>query len=96
MITFFQGHSTFTAEICEIRRIIDNANNKSLILGDEICSGTEINSAISIFIATLEKLHEKNSSFIFATHLHMVSDYKEITQLKNLQKKTYDSRVSSF
>ena len=83
----FQGHSTFTAEICEIRRIIENANSKSLILGDEICSGTEINSAISIFIAALEKLHQNNSSFIFATHLHMVSNYKEITQLENLQKK---------
>jgi len=83
----FQGHSTFTAEICELRRIIENANNKSLILGDEICSGTEINSAISIFIAALENLHENNSSFIFATHLHMISEYQEITHLKKLQKK---------
>ena len=83
----FQGHSTFTAEICELRRIIDNANNKSLILGDEICSGTEINSAMSIFIAALEQLHRNDCSFIFATHLHMISDYQEIKQLKNLQKK---------
>lgn len=83
----FQGHSTFTAEICELRRIIDNANNKSLILGDEICSGTEINSAISIFVAALERLHANDCSFIFATHLHMVSEYKEITTLERLQKK---------
>lgn len=94
----FQGHSTFTVEICELRRIIENANNKSLILGDEICSGTEINSAISIFVAALERLHENNCSFIFATHLHMVSNYNEIIDLANLQKKhmtvVYDAKNS--
>lgn len=83
----FQGHSTFTVEMCELRRIIDNANNKSLILGDEVCSGTEINSAISIFIAALQNLHKINCSFIFATHLHMISNYDEINELGNLQKK---------
>lgn len=83
----FQGNSTFTVELCELRRIVDNANNRSLILGDEVCSGTEINSAISIFVATLERLHRCNSSFIFATHLHMVSDYEEVNNLSNLQKK---------
>ena len=83
----FQGHSTFTAEICELRRIIDHCNNRSLILGDEICSGTEINSAISIFIAALERLHKNDSSFIFATHLHMISEYSEVNKLDKLQKK---------
>jgi DNA mismatch repair protein MutS len=59
-------------------------DENSLVLGDELCSGTEISSAISIFVAGITKLHQCKSSFIFATHLHEIVDYEEITGLKAL------------
>jgi DNA mismatch repair protein MutS len=55
-----------------------------LILGDEICSGTETESALSIFVAALANLHAKNTSFIFATHFHEIVNYDEITSLTRL------------
>ena len=44
----------------------------SLILGDELCSGTESDSALSIFMAGLERLSKIKCSFIFATHFHEI------------------------
>ena len=80
----FKGLSTFAVEMSELRTILKHANNKSIILGDELCSGTETESALSIFTAALMKLHTRESSFIFATHFHEIIDYDEIRGLKKL------------
>jgi DNA mismatch repair protein MutS len=80
----FKGLSTFAVEMSELRTILRLANENSLILGDELCSGTEISSAISIFVAGIQKLHSCKSSFIFATHLHEIVNYEEITSLTSV------------
>ena len=54
------------------------------ILGDELCSGTETTSAIKIFSAGLITLHERKSSFIFATHFHEITALEEIRSLPKL------------
>ena len=81
----FKGLSTFAVEMSELRTIITLANKDSLILGDELCSGTESDSALSIFTAGLETLHEKRSTFMFATHFHEVTHYEEVTNLARLK-----------
>ena len=43
----FKGLSTFAVEMSELRHILRYTDENSLILGDELCSGTEIESAIS-------------------------------------------------
>ena len=78
----FKGMSTFAVEMSELRVILKCADPNSLILGDELCSGTEIDSAISIFVAGLQKLHALKSCFIFATHMHEIVDYEEIAQMQ--------------
>ena len=83
----FKGLSTFAVEMSELRTILKLSNTNSLILGDELCSGTESDSARSIFVAGLEQLHEKNSSFIFATHFHEITHYEEIKALDKMQLK---------
>jgi DNA mismatch repair protein MutS len=80
----FKGQSTFAVEMSELRTILRLADESSLILGDELCSGTEIMSAISIFVAGIQQLQRSKSSFIFATHLHEIVDYEEITGLETL------------
>jgi len=80
----FKGLSTFAVEMSELRTILRLTDENSLILGDELCSGTEISSAISIFVTGIQKLHNCKSSFIFATHLHEIVDYEEITNLNRL------------
>ena len=77
----FKGLSTFAVEMSELRTILRLADENSLILGDELCSGTENTSAISIFVAGIQHLYQSKSSFIFATHLHEIVDYAEITEL---------------
>ena len=83
----FKGLSTFAVEMCELRTILTMANNNSLILGDELCSGTENISAISIFIAGLKKLHHCESSFIFATHFHEINHLDDVNELNKLKMK---------
>jgi DNA mismatch repair protein MutS len=79
----FKGMSTFAVEMSELRVILKCADPNSLILGDELCSGTEIDSAISIFVAGLQKLHALKSCFIFATHMHEIVDYEEIVKMQH-------------
>lgn len=77
----FKGLSTFAVEMSELRIILKMADENSLILGDELCSGTESESALSIFVAGLQELHEKEATFIFATHFHEIVHYDEIKAL---------------
>jgi DNA mismatch repair protein MutS len=81
----FKGLSTFAVEMCELRTIMKNATSNSIILGDELCSGTESTSALSIFVASLEKLHTLQSTFLFATHFHEILEYEEIKSLDKLE-----------
>ena len=83
----FKGLSTFEVEMSELRTILRLMDENSLILGDELCSGTETLSAISIFVAGIQQLHNCKSSFIFATHLHEIVDYEEVNSLKNVHLK---------
>jgi DNA mismatch repair protein MutS len=81
----FKGLSTFAVEMTELRTILLMSNKHSLVLGDELCSGTESDSALSIFTAGLEILHEKESTFLFATHFHEIVKYTEIQALTKLK-----------
>ena len=83
----FKGLSTFAVEMSELRTILRLTDKNSLVLGDELCSGTENSSAISIFVAGIKKLRDLKSSFIFATHLHEIVDYDEIKELTNVSLK---------
>jgi len=81
----FKGLSTFAVEMSELRTILKNATSKSIILGDELCSGTETTSALSIFVASLERLHTLESTFLFATHFHEVLEYEEVKNLNKMK-----------
>jgi DNA mismatch repair protein MutS len=80
----FKGLSTFAVEMSELRTILRLSDKNSLVLGDELCSGTESISAVSIFVAGVQNLATKGCSFIFATHLHEIIGYDEITSLHNV------------
>lgn len=81
----FKGLSTFAVEMSELRTILRMCDKNSMVLGDELCSGTESTSALSIFAAGIEHLHRIEATFIFATHFHEVSNYDEIRDLEKLR-----------
>lgn len=83
----FKGLSTFAVEMLELKTILMLADEYSLILGDELCSGTEQDSAISIFLTGIEHLYSRSCNFIFATHFHEIVDYEEITEKPYLKLK---------
>jgi len=80
----FKSESTFAVEMNELRSIINLADDKSLVLGDEVCSGTETISAIKIVYAGLHTLCNRKCSFIFTSHLHQLTELDEINKLDNL------------
>jgi DNA mismatch repair protein MutS len=82
-----KGMSTFSNEISELRNIFKRASNTSLVIGDELCSGTESISALSIVTAGIDTLVKLNTSFIFATHLH------ELTRIPILIKLVANNNV---
>ena len=57
----FKGLSTFAVEMSELRTILRLADKNSLVLGDELCSGTESISAVSIFVAGVQNLAAKHA-----------------------------------
>ncbi len=80
----FKGLSSFAVEMIEFKTILSLSNKNSIILGDELCSGTESNSAISIFLAGIDYLYEQSASFIFATHFHEVVELDEVREKDKL------------
>ena len=81
----YKGQSSFAVEMSELRTILNHATENSLILGDELCSGTESISAYSIISAGVIWLEKKKSSFIFATHCHELVKEKRIINLSNVK-----------
>ena len=78
----FAGLSSFAVEMSELRDILRQADEYSLVLGDEMCSGTESLSAMSLVAAGIEWLSAKRAKFIFATHLHDLPSILECAALK--------------
>jgi len=88
----FKGLSTFAVEMSELRVILKMADCNSLILGDELCSGTETESALSIFTSSLVELSKKGMSYLFATHFHEILKFDEIINLSNMVTKHMEVR----
>ena len=78
----FKGKSSFIVEMTELRSIIKFADKNSIVLGDEICKGTEYKSALSLIYASLNYFVNNKINFILATHFHklynLLDDNKEV------------------
>ena len=66
-----RGRSTFMVEMVETAAILNQANERSLVILDEIGRGTATFDGLSIAWAAIEHLHEANRCrALFATHFH--------------------------
>jgi DNA mismatch repair protein MutS len=69
-----RGRSTFMVEMVETAAILNQADDRALVILDEIGRGTATYDGLSIAWATLEHLHEINRCrAVFATHYHEMS-----------------------
>ena len=80
----YRNQSTFTCEMNDLRAMLEKANSQTLILADELCSGTETNSAISIVASSIKSLADMNTNFVFTTHLHQLTTIN-IINLSNVK-----------
>jgi len=91
----FRGLSTFAVEMVELNSILRRADEKSLVLGDELCAGTETTSAVAIFSAGVETLLSNMATFMFATHIHEITRMTDSLHLDGVSFKhlavTYDA-----
>lgn len=81
----FKGMSSFMVEMMELMAILKRNDCNTLVLGDEICRGTEEKSANIIVTYMLEKLSSMNTSFITATHLHQIAEMSSVKKLNNVK-----------
>ena len=66
-----RGRSTFMVEMVETAAILNQADDRALVILDEIGRGTATYDGLSIAWATLEHLHNANCCrALFATHYH--------------------------
>ena len=66
-----RGRSTFMVEMVETAAILNQANDRALVILDEVGRGTATYDGLAIAWSTLEYLHEVNKSrSLFATHYH--------------------------
>jgi len=94
----FKGLSSFSIEMLEIRNILKRTNNRSLIIADEVCRGTEYESGLIIVLTMIKLLDQKNANFITASHLHEIVKHKVYQEIKNVRsfhiKINYDEKTN--
>ncbi len=70
-----RGRSTFMVEMVETAAILNQADDRAIVILDEIGRGTATYDGLSIAWATLEHLHEVNKCrALFATHYHEMAE----------------------
>lgn len=74
----FANKSSFTSEMCGLQRILACSGPNTLVLSDELCRGTEVNSSCAIVATTLLHLVKTSTKFFFTTHLHKLSGIKQL------------------
>lgn len=67
--------STFSSHLAEIRRILQGATGSSLVLIDELCSGTDVGEGSAIARAVIERLLSIGVKAVVTTHLGELKAY---------------------
>lgn len=86
-----RGRSTFMVEMVETAAILNQADDRALVILDEIGRGTATYDGLSIAWAVMEHLHETNRCrALFATHYHEMTALS--AKLKGVENATVSVR----
>jgi len=89
--------STFMVEMIETANILNNATDRSLVILDEIGRGTSTFDGMALAWAVAERIVQKKTRSLFATHFHqltdMASQYHGVKNVHTLAKESGDTIV---
>lgn len=84
------GRSTFMIEMLEVAELLRRADDRSLVLLDEVGRGTSTADGLAIAQALTEYLHDESAAFtLFATHHHQLTE--TATALPNARNLHFDA-----
>lgn len=72
--------STFSAHMTHVKEILEKVNRQSLVLLDELGSGTDPAEGMGLAIAILEELRYRDCLFLVTTHYPEVKAFAEHTE----------------
>ncbi len=72
-----QSLSTFSSHVKNIIGILQTAGPSTLILLDELATGTDPGEGVGLSIAVLEELYRKGATVIASTHFNEIKNYAE-------------------
>lgn len=85
--------STFSAHIKNVQEILSMVNPESLVIMDELGSGTDPQEGMGIAIAILEELRKSKCLFLVTTHYPDVKTYGENTEGLINARMTFDKET---
>lgn len=91
----YRGMSSFTVEMFELRSILRLADKHSLVIGDELCKGTEDLSAVSLVASSIRWMSDHDVKYVFATHLHKLPTIDFVRTIPNLRVKHLTSEFNA-
>ncbi|MGX1829252.1 endonuclease MutS2 [Paenibacillus taichungensis] len=74
-----QALSTFSAHIRNMISILEQANSSTLVLIDEMASGTDPGEGVGLSIAMLEELHSRGATVMATTHFGEIKHFAAAT-----------------
>lgn len=80
--------STFSAHIMRVLDILKNVNKDSLVIMDELGSGTDPTEGMGIAIAILDELKKSEALFLVTTH------YPEVKQYAHKEERIVNARMT--
>ena len=69
----------------ELRAILKRADKNSLVQATNYVQEQKVYLPLSIFSSSVVKLNERQTTFIFATHLHELCKIKQVTELSTIR-----------